>query len=58
MTESRWRKSSFSGGGQSNCVEVAHGLDALRDSKSADSPILAANVRDLVASIRQGRFDR
>ncbi len=58
MTETRWRKSRFSGGGQTNCVEVAHGLDALRDSKSTRGPILAANVRALVASIRQGRFDR
>ncbi|WP_447004973.1 Scr1 family TA system antitoxin-like transcriptional regulator [Saccharothrix isguenensis] len=38
-----WRKSSYSGGGQTDCVEVAHtepGV-AVRDSKNATGPTLA-----------------
>lgn len=37
-----WRKSSYSGGGSGNCVEVAHSLDrvAVRDSKHTDRMIL------------------
>jgi hypothetical protein len=51
----RWRKSSYSGGDNGNCVEVAHTSDAalsmLRDSKnpgvalSIASPALASLVR-------------
>ena len=40
--QARWRKSSFSGGGGSNCVEVAgvgHAI-AVRDSKDAPGPVL------------------
>ena len=42
LSRARWRKSSFSGGGGSNCVEVADaGLTiAVRDSKDALSPVL------------------
>ncbi|MFD7767314.1 DUF397 domain-containing protein [Streptomyces sp. NPDC059787] len=39
----RWFKSSYSGSGGGNCVEVAAGLDAVyvRDSKAAgDGPML------------------
>jgi hypothetical protein len=38
----RWRKSSFSGGGGSNCVEVADAVHtiAVRDSKDARGPVL------------------
>ena len=42
LSGSRWRKSSFSGGGGSNCVEVAdagHTI-AVRDSKDAPGPVL------------------
>jgi len=39
-----WRKSSYSTGGQDNCVEVADGIPALvpvRDSKTPHGPALA-----------------
>ena len=38
----RWRKSSFSEGAGTDCVEVAFAEDraAVRDSKNADGPIL------------------
>jgi hypothetical protein len=40
MTE-KWRKSSFSGGGQgSNCVEVNDAGTAVRDSKNPTGPEL------------------
>ncbi|MFI0712795.1 DUF397 domain-containing protein [Streptomyces inhibens] len=38
-----WRKSSYSDGGEDNCVEVADGLPAtvpVRDSKSPAGPAL------------------
>lgn len=35
MTAIRWRKSSR-GGQESNCVELPHTLDAVRDSKNGD----------------------
>ncbi|MGW0862594.1 DUF397 domain-containing protein [Streptomyces sp. NPDC002611] len=38
-----WRKSSYSDGGQTNCVEVADnspGMVPVRDSKLPHSPIL------------------
>ncbi len=39
----RWRKSSFSGGGGSNCVEVAHvgATIAVRDSRHPSGPVLS-----------------
>ena len=41
--EWRWRKSSYSGNGGGNCVEVARNLPggvAVRDSKNPDGPVL------------------
>ncbi|WP_445401297.1 DUF397 domain-containing protein [Streptomyces sp. LE64] len=39
-----WRKSSYSGGGQSQCVEIAdaraHAGIAVRDSKNQGGPVL------------------
>ena len=42
LSHARWRKSSFSGGGGSNCVEVADAGQAVavRDSKDAPGPVL------------------
>ena len=43
ILEWRWRKSSYSGNGGSNCVEVAPnlpGVVAVRDSKNPDGPVL------------------
>ena len=39
----RWRKSSYSGNGGGDCVEVASslpGVVAVRDSKNPDGPVL------------------
>ena len=41
--EPRWRKSSYSGNGGGDCVEVARnlpGVIAVRDSKNPDGPVL------------------
>jgi hypothetical protein len=37
-----WRKSSYSGGGNGGCVEVAFAVREIgvRDSKDADGPVL------------------
>ena len=56
MTAStRWRKASRSQN-TSNCVEIAHSLDRLRDSKNTTGPVLRVDIRALVADIRAGRF--
>jgi Domain of unknown function (DUF397) len=42
LSGAKWRKSSFSGGGGSNCVEVADAgqVIAVRDSKDMLGPVL------------------
>jgi len=53
MTELRWRKSSRSGSdGNSACVELAHDMRSVRDSKNPGGPVLSVDVRALVAHVR------
>lgn len=42
MTDSRWRKSSFSGGENNDCVELnlTPAASAIRDSKNPTGPVL------------------
>jgi hypothetical protein len=50
--EPSWRKSSYSGNGGGDCVEVATnlpGIVAIRDSKNPDGPVLTVS-RDEWAS--------
>jgi len=48
----RFKKSTRSGG-QSNCVEVAHTLNDLRDSKNPTGPVLhGVNVAALLVALR------
>jgi hypothetical protein len=57
MNAMQWRKSSYSGGStQSSCVEVAQTLGHVRDSKNPHGPVLAVDVRSLVADLRGGRL--
>ncbi|MGH3628185.1 MAG: DUF397 domain-containing protein [Sciscionella sp.] len=63
MTEMAWRKSSYSGGGGGNCVEVAPTDDggvALRDTKDRSLPA-HIYTRDewvaFVAGVKAGEFD-
>ncbi|MBP2338920.1 hypothetical protein JOF41_005098 [Saccharothrix coeruleofusca] len=54
-----WRKSVRSGGEGGNCVEVANTLDALRDSKNPDGPVLTwtpAALAAFFADVRSGRL--
>jgi hypothetical protein len=51
-----WRKSSFSGGENSDCVELAGTLDAVRDSKNPGGPILRADLPGLLTAIREDRL--
>jgi hypothetical protein len=59
----RWRKSSYSGNGGGNCVEVASnlpGVVAVRDSKDREGPRLAVSDQTwsaFVRGIKSGQFD-
>ncbi len=58
-----WRKSSYSGNGGGNCVEVATSLPrivAVRDSKDPHGPVLTVapgNWRGFIADVKAGRHD-
>jgi hypothetical protein len=46
LMEPRWRKSSYSGNGGANCVEVGTGLPskvAIRDTKNVPGPVLVVS---------------
>jgi hypothetical protein len=58
-----WRKSSYSGNGGGNCVEVASGtggIMAVRDSKDPHGPVLTlapGRWRDVIAGVKAGQHD-
>lgn len=53
----RWRKSSRSGQ-EGNCVELAHTLVGVRDTKNPDGPCLHnVSVRQLLLAVRCGLLD-
>ena len=55
----KWKKSTRSGA-NTDCVEVANDLDAVRDSKNPTGPVLAVGRDQLVAflaNVKSGRFD-
>jgi Domain of unknown function (DUF397) len=54
----RWRKSSYSGNGGSNCVEVAlrlPGIVAVRDSKDPDGAKLMCTAAQWRAFLRSAK---
>lgn len=53
-THERFRKSSYSSENGQACVEIAHTLDAVRDSKNPAGPVLRVGLAPLVASLRRG----
>ncbi|CAM5285877.1 hypothetical protein GCM10010329_19650 [Streptomyces spiroverticillatus] len=58
---SAWRKSSYSGGNQGECLEVADGyaLVPVRDSKNPDGPALVfppAAFARFVTAVQQGEL--
>ncbi|WP_214415869.1 DUF397 domain-containing protein [Sphaerisporangium fuscum] len=62
LEAAHWRKSSFSGGDGSNCVEVAHlsrGRRAVRDSKDHSIPALTFSDREwtvFLETVKTSRF--
>lgn len=58
-----WRKSSFSGNGGGNCVEVGTGLPgrvAIRDTKRHEDGMHVVSCEAfamLLADVKSGRFD-
>jgi hypothetical protein len=56
LTRARWRKSSYSGDNNGQCVEVAY-VGGLRDSKNP-GPTLAVNVPALIAAVKADVFTR
>lgn len=53
----RWKKASRSAN-TTNCVELAHTLDRVRDSKNPTGPALCGDLGAFLAEIKAGRFDR
>ncbi|MEU1086631.1 DUF397 domain-containing protein [Streptomyces sp. NPDC005892] len=59
LSEAMWRKSTFSDGGDTNCVEVCDnvpGLVPVRDSKDPTGPALAITAPAWTAFL--GQFGR
>lgn len=54
-TQVRWKKSSD---GQDTCVEIAHTLAMVRDSKNPIGPTLAVDARQLITAIKDGQLGR
>lgn len=48
----RWRKSSRSGANANGCVELAHTLNAVRDSKNPGGPRLHGDLAGLLAAVK------
>ena len=55
MEHARWLKSSFSG--YLECVELAHSLHEVRDSKNPSGPVLTADLEGLLAAVKRGDLD-
>ncbi|WP_326794939.1 DUF397 domain-containing protein [Streptomyces sp. NBC_01808] len=62
LSAARWRKSSYSNGGDANCVEVSDdfpGIRPVRDSKDPDGPALVFSAdgwASFVAAVKGGEF--
>lgn len=54
----RWRKSSYSGGNNGECIELAHTGDAMRDSKNPGGPTLRVPFLALVAAVKGDQLNR
>jgi hypothetical protein len=53
-----WRTSSFSGGENNDCVEVANTLEALRDSKNPNGGTLSVDLRPMMTAVLDGSLTR
>lgn len=47
----RWRKATRSHTG-GNCVEIAHTLDRVRDSKNPAGPVLRVDLAQLISAVK------
>ena len=56
LARARWRKSSYSGDNNGQCVELAY-VGGVRDSKNS-GPTLAVNVPSLIAAVKADVFAR
>lgn len=52
----RWRKSSRSGGNGGECVELAHTLRTVRDSKNPNGPTLRGDLMALLEAVKAGQL--
>jgi hypothetical protein len=62
MMATNWRKSSYSGSGQSDCVELAlsDGAVGIRDSKNPQTPHISVGreaLANLLTQIKAGKLD-
>lgn len=59
-TGRQWRKSSYSGAQDQNCVEVAHATRsvAVRDSKDPDGPVLTFDLPTFGAFVLRAKGNR
>ncbi|WP_431042239.1 DUF397 domain-containing protein [Streptomyces sp. P1-3] len=63
MSRLAWRKSSFSGGGNGSCVELATSANGLIRFRESDDPDVVAatapaTLRAFIRGAKAGRFDR
>jgi hypothetical protein len=57
-SETGWRRSSYSGGTQNDCVEVANTREAVRDSKNPVGPAVRLDLSIFLNAVKAGLFDR
>ena len=56
LSTARWRKSTYSGGNNGACIELAH-LGAIRDSKNASGPVVRVDLPALLFAVKGDRLD-
>lgn len=55
--QNQWRKSSQSAP-EANCVELASTLDAVRDSKNPEGPVLTVALGEFITAVKTGQIGR
>ena len=53
----RWRKATASGQ-ETDCIEVAHTMGVIRDSKNTAGPMLSVSVAQLVRVVKGNQLGR
>lgn len=51
----RWRTSSYSSGQNGNCVQMAHTMTTVRDSKNPGVTLEVTSIRELIAWAARNR---